>query len=165
MPKQKNITVAAELKEKVSKAKSLILTDYRGLTHKQSEELHRAVKKQGGEFVVVKNSLLKIASGNIETTGPTAVLFAYQDEIAPLKELAKLIKTTSLPKLKFGFIGAVGYDDKQLDTIAKLPSQDILQGQVVGHLASPIHGLLYTLNGNLQKLVYALGVIRDGKNN
>ncbi len=160
MPKAKNISVVTELKDKVEKAKSVVVTDYRGLTHKQAEDLHRKVKTIGGEYIVVKNSLLKIASNGIESTGPTAVLLSYEDEIAPLKELAKFIKATSLPKIKFSMMSGVRYDDKQTEAVAKLPGKQELQAQVVGRLSGPIYGLVYTLNGNLNKLVYVLSQIK-----
>lgn len=160
MPKAKNISVVSELKDRVAKAKSIVVTDYRGLTHKQAENLHRNVKKAGGEYLVVKNSLLRIASDGIESTGPTAVLFAYDDEITPLKELAKFIKTTTLPKIKFSFMSGVRYDDKQTETLSKLPGKLELQTMLVGRLSSPMYGLLYSLNGNLNKLVYVLSQIK-----
>lgn len=160
MPKTKNISVVNDLKDKFSKSKSLVVTDYRGLTHKQAEDLHRNVKKSGGEYLVVKNSLLKIASEGVESTGPTAVLFSYEDEIAPLKELAKFIKATTLPKIKFSIVSGARYDDKQTEAIAKLPGKQELQGMLVGRLSGPMYGLLYTLNGNLNKLVYVLSQIK-----
>lgn len=160
MPKAKNIQVVTDLKDKFSKSKSVVLTDYQGLTHKQAEELHRNVKKVGGEYLVVKNSLLKIASENIESTGPTAVLFSYEDEITPLKEMAKFIKVNSLPKIKSSVVGGNHYDTAQTETLAKLPGKLELQGMLVGRLSGPIYGLLYTLNGNLNKLVYVLSQIK-----
>ncbi len=161
MANAKNIAIASSLSEKLSKAKSVVLTNYRGLTHKQAEELHRNVKKVGGEFVVAKNSLLKIAGG-YQLTGPTGALLAYEDELAPLKELFKTVKSLSLPKVKFGFIGTKQYSDIEIETIAKLPSKEILRGQVVSRLSGPIYGLVYSLNYNLQKLVYVLGQIKKG---
>ena len=137
MPKPKNISVVSDLKDKVEKAKSVVVTDYRGLTHKQSEELHRNLQKVGGQFVVVKNSLWRIAAKDTgyklepsELTGPSAILLAYEDELAPLKELAKL------------------------------PGKDVLQTMLVSTMSRPIYDLLYTLNGNLNKLVYVLSQIK-----
>lgn len=168
MPKQKNITVATELKDKVNKAKSMVLVDYRGLTHKQAEELHHALAKVNGEFIVVKNSLLNIASKDTsfkmesaDLSGPTATLLAYDDELAPLKELFKTIKVLNLPTVKFGYIGGNKYDSKQVEQVAKLPGLDVLRGQVVSRLSGPMYGLLYTLNGNLNKLVYVLSQIKN----
>ena len=162
MASAKNIAIVASLKDKLSKAKSVVLTDYRGLTHKQSEELHRAVKKVGGEFVVAKNSLLRI-SGGYQATGPTGALIAYEDELAPLKELFKTIKALGLPKIKSGTIGGVVYDEADVTRIAKLPNQDVLRGQLVGQLNSPIYGFVYSLNYNLQKLVLVLSKVEGLK--
>lgn len=168
MPKPKNIQTVSGLKEKVGRAKSLILTDYRGLTHKQSEELHRAVKKVDGEFVIVKNSLLRIASQDTrykmqntkDLTGPTAALLAYGDELAPLKELYRTIKALSLPKVKFGIIAGKKYAEADVERVAKLPTKEVLQVQLVGRLSSPMYGLVYSLNFSLQKLAYVLGQIK-----
>ena len=174
MANAKNIAIVALLKEKLAKAKSVVLTDYRGLTHKQSEELHRNVKKAGGEFVVAKNSLLEIASQsstyNLEPrtlSGPTGAILAYEDELAPLKELFKTIKSWSLPagrqvpKIKFGTISGIVYNEVEIDRIAKLPSQDILRGKLVNQLNSPIYSLVYSLNFNIQKLVYVLEGVKN----
>lgn len=158
MANAKNIAIATSLKEKLSRAKSVVLTDYRGLTHKQAEELHRNVKKAGGEFLVAKNSLLKIAGG-WELKDPTAALLAYEDELAPLKELFKTIKTLSLPKIKFGFIDSKEYSKIEIETIAKIPSQEVLRGKLVSQLFSPLYGLAYSLNYNLQKLVFVLKAV------
>jgi large subunit ribosomal protein L10 len=168
MPKQKNLDSVAALSQKASKAKAVYLTDYRGLTHKQLEELHRTVKPSDAEYVVVKNSLLGIALKSInyklDTTtfpGPTAALFAYGDEITPLKDLFKFKKTTSLPKIKSGFVGTAVYGESELTRLAKLPGKQELYGQVVSRVSGPMYGLVYALGGNLQKLVYVLGKIRN----
>lgn len=165
--KQKNITIATELKDKLARAKAVILTDYRGLTHKQSEDFHRAVRTVDAEYVIVKNSLLARASSTTsyelranDLTGPTAALIAYGDEILPLKELAKFMKATTLPKIKFGFIGQTRYEGTDIDRFAKLPSKSELQGQVVSRLSSPLYGLAYSLNYNLAKFVYVIGQIK-----
>ncbi len=167
MPKAKNITSVSELKDKIGKTKGVVLTDYRGLTHKQLEDLHRKLRKVSGEYLVVKNNLLKIAARDTEyaesmsnLTGPTGAMFTYDDEISPIKELYKFIKATSLPKVKGGIISKKNYDEKEMAVVAALPSRDILVGQVVGGFQSPLSGFVSVLNGNLSKLVYVLGQIR-----
>lgn len=167
MPNAKNIDLVIELKDKVAKAKSLVIADYQGMTHKQAEQLHADLKMAGGEFVVVKNSLLRIASKDtaysMETNdlvGTNGALFSFEDELAPLKELVKFAKTTSLPKIKFGFVGGNRYDGKQIDTLSKLPGKQQLQGMVVSRMSGPLYGLVHVLNGNIQKLVYVLTNIK-----
>ncbi len=150
MPKQKNIATVAALSEKLKRAKGVVVTDYQGLTHKQMEALHGAVKKAGAEYVVVKNSLLNIASKKTVTSvGPTAVLLSYEDEFAPLKELFKFIKINSLPKVKKSLIGQTEYDAMETARIAGLPDK-------VGLIAQ----LMFTLNANTQKLAYLLTQIK-----
>ena len=166
MPKQKNIDSVVTLKEKVAKSKAVYLTDYRCLTHKQLETLHKQLRTVNADYVVVKNSLLKLSlTPNFDVkdtklTGPTAVLFAYGDEISPLKELFKFIKTTTLPKVSLGFVGSAKYDESEVTRLAKLPSKQELYGQVVSRVSGPMYGLVYALNGNLQKLVYVLSRIQ-----
>lgn len=167
MPKAKNIAVVAGLSKKLGRAKSLVLTDYRSLTHKQLEDLHKALKKVEAEYVVVKNSLLRIASASTAYSllptnliGPSAILLSYADEIAPLKELYKTIKTLSLPKIKLGFINGIVYNELEIDRIAKLPTKEVLRTQLVSQLNGPIYGFVFCLNYNLQKLVYILGQIK-----
>jgi large subunit ribosomal protein L10 len=167
MPNQKNLNIVSELKDKLARSKSLVVTDYKGLTHKQTEQLHRDVKKTGGEYLVAKNSLLKIAAKDngysleeVELKGTNGFLIGYEDEVSSIKELAKFIKTNTLPKIKFGFIGKNQYDGKQVEAIAKLPGKQELQGMVVSRLSGPLYGLMYALNGNIQKLVYVLNAIK-----
>lgn len=151
MPNAKNIDTVAKIKERLERAKSLVLTDYTGLTHKQLELLHKSVKNAGAEYVVVKNSLLKIASGKVTNcSGPTAALFSYDDELAAIKELFKFIKIHALPKVKEGTINGQAYEAEQIATLAVLPSRDVLLSQ-----------LLYLMKANLQKFVFVLGEVKN----
>jgi len=172
---QKTETVT-KLSDKFGRAKSFFLADYRGLTHQQLETLKKSLKKVEGEFVVAKNTLLRIAMkknatmDNVtmkqldkELTNPTAALFAYADEISAIKELAKFMKSTQLPKIKIGFFAnkiALGEDFQKL---ASLPTRDILLATLALRLKSPIYGLHRALNWNLQRLVTVLGNVKNQK--
>ncbi|MFH0864464.1 MAG: 50S ribosomal protein L10 [Candidatus Gottesmanbacteria bacterium] len=170
MKKQQKFATVEILKDKVSKAKSMVLTDYRGLTHKQLEEIKKAMKAIGAEFIITKNTLLKIS---LPTTnyqlpdtsleGPTATLFSYKDEIAPLSALAKFIKNFGLIKIKTGILNNKILSNEEVLKIAALPSRDILMATVVARLKSPIYGLHYSLNYNLQKLALVLKAASEKK--
>lgn len=165
MATQKKIQVVKELNEKLTRAKSVVLTDYRGLTHKQLEEFRKVLKKVDGEYLVAKNTLLKRAGnfgGEIEEhlKNPTAVLFSYRDEIAPLKELLKTVKKLRLPLIKAGLLESRILNVQEVETLARLPAKEVLLAQTAGALKSPIYGLHYTLNYNLQRLMYILSNIR-----
>lgn len=170
MKKENKVKVVEELKEKLSKAKSFVLTDYRGLTHRQIEKIKRALKETGADFLVTKNTLLTLALQQIpdskfqipDLTGPTATLFSYQDEIAPLSTLARFIKNFGLPKIKVGILGEKVLTGEEILRLASLPSREVLLTQLVRSLRSPFYRTTYTLNWNIQKLILVLN--KKGKN-
>lgn len=175
MPNQKNIDAVKSLTEKLKKARSVFLTDYRGLTHQQLEQLRRALKKVEAEFLVAKNTLIKIAlkankvadSDKIEAelNNPTATLVAYGDEIAAIKVLSDFIKKIQLPKVKLGLFDGKLATVADFDKLAALPTRDILLATLAARLKSPITGLHYSLKWNLNKFVYALNAVKSKKTN
>lgn len=192
--KQKKIETVGILEEKVRRAKGVVLTDYKGLTHQQLEALKKNLKTVEAELVVTKNTLMKRAIQNTRKTqqtsnsdnqtirqsdisespkhrftessefsGPTAALFAYGDIIAPLKELAKMIKLLKLPTIKLALLDGKMLDAQTALRLAALPSREVLIAQVVGGMKAPIYGLHRALSWNLQKLVMTLKAIESKK--
>jgi large subunit ribosomal protein L10 len=168
--RKKKEALVAELTEKVTRSKSIVFTDYQGLTHHQLERVKKTVKKLEAEYVATKNTLLKIAlKDKIDTakkdqfTGSTATLFIYNDIAAPLKELAAIIKELSLPKIKFGIFEGNIISENEVKKISNLPPLPVLRAQLLGQMQSPIQGLHRALNWNTQKLVLTLNAIKDKK--
>jgi len=166
---KKEQTVAV-LKEKLSRAKAVVLADQSGLSVTKLSELKKKLKGVDAELLVAKNTLLKIATNETGHSvadeilqGPTATLFAYGDEISPLKELTTFAKENEKPALKAGFLGTTLLSVERLNQLAKLPGKDVLRGKVVGSLYSPLYGIVGVLNGNLRNLVYALNAIKEQK--
>lgn len=166
----KNEEAVAALVEKLNKAKTIVLTDQSGLSVAISSELKKKLRNVDAESLVTKNTLLKIASkqtGHIipdeALEGPTAVLFAYGDEISPLKELTAFAKTNEKPFIKIGFLGKDLLTSERISQLAKLPSKETLRGQVVGGLYSPLYGIVAVLNANIRNLVYTIAAIKDQK--
>lgn len=166
MPNLKKFEQVKKIQEKVKKAKSMVFVDYKGLTHKQLEEIRKKLLQVKGEFKISKNTLLKIALNKKELkdlSGPTGVLFAYEDEISPLAEMALFIKKYQLPKIKLGFFNNTFYNETQVTKLSTLPSKTVLLSQLVGQIMSPLSGLVYVLNSNLQKLVLVLNEVKNKK--
>lgn len=168
--RQAKEAVVAELKDKVGRSKAIVLTNYQGMTHKQLEEFKKGLKAQGAELVVTKNTLLKIAIPQTEEATqlqdlnqPTAALFAYDDAILPLKELAKSIKAINLPAIKFGIFEGRIISDAEVTKLSTLPSRETLIAQTVGGLKAPLYGIHRALNWNLQKLVMTLAAVQAKK--
>jgi len=169
MATQKKIDTVTELTGKVAKAKSIVLADYRGLKHKQLEELRRALKKTDAEFTVTKNRLFSKALGDKAKSiegylkESTAALFAYADEVAPLAVLLKFFKAAGFGKTKGGLLGNKLLNEADVVTLAALPPRPILLGKLVAQLNAPIQGLHDALNWNLNKLVWALSAVKKSK--
>lgn len=156
---QKEETVT-KLQEKLGKAKSVVFADYRGLSMKQLSELRNQLRNQNAEFTITKNTLLKLALPTSNLEGPTATLFAYDDEISPIKILVKALKDAAIGKVKLGFLGEEALDETRIQYLASLPSKDELKSQTVGVLVTPLQGIVGVLQGNLRNLVYALSEIQ-----
>ncbi len=164
--------IVAKLIEKMAKAKSVVFTNYQGLSHKQLEELKRGLRGENAELTVTKNTLLKLALNSSQFKGyspedtsflenPTATLFVYNEVVAPLKQIARTIKSLGLPSIKFGIIDNQMLTGDQVLKLASLPVREVLLAQVVRGLESPIFGLHRALSWNLQKLVMTLSVIQQ----
>src|SRR3989344_6079820 len=159
--RQKKEVIVAELSEKVAKAKAMVFTNYQGMTHRQIEDLKKALKIVNAELVVAKNTLLTISLKDYkdkmqELQGATATIFAYQDVVEPLKALAKSIKTLTLPKIKFGIIEGSLLAEEEVIRLSALPSLEVLIAQFIGGMKSPLYGLHRALSWNMQKLVLTL---------
>lgn len=169
MATQKKIDKVNALTDKVGKAKSIILADYKGMKAKQLEELRKNLKKNDAELVIAKNSLMKRALGDsaqalTETlTQETAVVFSYKDEVAGVKELFKFLKVVNMGKAKGGLLSGKMLTAKEVETLSNLPSKEVLLGKLVGQLQAPISGLHHALSWNINKLVWALNSVKEKK--
>jgi len=166
--KQKEDSVA-KLSKQLSKAKSVVFADYKGLTMEQLSDLRDKLHDTNAELAITKNSLLKKAmpeTYNPQPTtyqGPTATLFIYDDEISSLKILVKTLKDATIGRIKSGFFGNVFLDEAKILQLAALPTKLELRGKTIGVLAAPLQGMISVLNGNLRNLVYALNQIKLSK--
>lgn len=167
-----NKQIVATLREKIAKAKSIVVTDYIGLKANDINNLRSTMKNAAAEIAVSKNTLMKIAlkEENITSAelandleGPTAVLFSYKDPVQPIKVLFDFIKKVELPKIKSGFFDGQYTTATQIETISKLPTREVLIAQFVGGLKSPLNGIVGAFSGVQRKFVYAIAAIADKK--
>jgi len=172
MLKNEKVTLVENLTKDLKEAKSLVLVNYTGLNVKAQQELKKRLNEVDSHMVVIKNTLLKRASeaakldaGMVKDEvlqGQTALIIANGDEVAPIQVLGKFAKEfvseagLPLPKFKVGIVDGTFQDEASLSKLSTLPSRNILLGQLLGALVSSEYGLVATLNGNLQKLVYIL---------
>ncbi len=160
----------SQMKEKIEKAKVAIVTDYKGLSVEEITKLRREIQKEDGDYMVTKNTLAKIAIKGTEyevlsdaLTGPVAIAFGFEDQVAPAKALAKFIKES-----KKGEILAAAMDGKLLSAaeakaLASLPSKQEIYAKMLGCINSPASGIANSINAVMSSLTRAMAAVRDQK--
>ena len=143
----------AQVREKIQKAKSVVLIDYRGLSVAQDTEMRTTLRKENVEYKVIKNRImlraLKLAGYegfDKILEGPTAVAFGYEDAVAPAKILADTAKKLNKMALKGGVAEGKILDEKAMAALAKIPAKPVLVGQLLGLLTNPMRSLAVALS-------------------
>jgi Ribosomal protein L10 len=160
----------AEMKEKLSQGKGIVLADYRGISVALDTKLRRQMREAGVEYRVAKNAFTRIAAEELgisgldeHLTGPVAIAISYEDAVAPAKVLAGFSKENKVLKLKAGILDGKVINADEVNALAELPSKEVLLAKLMGSMNAPISGFVNVLHGNLRGLVCALDAIRAQK--
>lgn len=164
MPTEKKEKIVQGLEEVFSKATVGVITDYRGLKTPELNLLRRKLRENNAEYKVVKNSLAQIAAkktghGYLDDTlkGPVGVAFGYGDAANTVKVISDFLRTSkSSLKMSWGFMDERVLSGQELDTLAKLPSREVLLAKVVGGMQAPIYGIVSVLAAPLRGLAQVL---------
>lgn len=157
-----------EIKEKISKAQSVVLVDYRGLNVEQLTELRSEYRKAGVEYKVYKNTMMRFAfkdagleEFNEYLKGPSAIAFGYDDPVQAAKITSKFAKENAKLEIKAGIVDGKVIDVDGVNSLASLPSREVLIAQVLGGLNSPIQGFANVLQGTIRGLATVLNAIAE----
>ena len=154
--------VVEELTARLKAADTLLVADYRGLTMPQIDELRSRLLESGARFTVVKNTLTRRAAEAAGTEalltlldGPSAIAFleADGDMVAAAKALADSARETNVLEIRGGILQGRAMTAEEVETLAKLPPEDVLRGQVLGAIIAPLTALAGLLSAPLQNLV------------
>jgi large subunit ribosomal protein L10 len=144
MPTEAKQAAVAELREQLQANRTLIVSEYRGLTVRELQEIRRALRKQDVSYRVVKNRLMKIAAadsiGSVldsMLTGPTAIAFG-QDEGATAKAVIDTMRPYKTVRITGGLLGDRAIDAGEVTRLAALPSRETLLSQIAGAFAAPM---------------------------
>ena len=171
MPPAKKEATIEELRQKLGASKNLFFTNYAGLTVEDITKLRNELRKDGSStYGVVKNTLFSIAAGDDLASkfeaflaGPTAIVFAGDDPVAPAKALKTFSDAGKPVDIKAAYIDGQIVDAKAVAQLASLPPKIELLAKLVGSLKSPLYGLVTVLSGNQSGLVRVLNSIREQK--
>ena len=137
--------VVNEIKDKLERAQSAIVVDYRGITVAEADLLRKRMREANVEYKSYKNTMVRRAvQGTVYEAladalkGPSAFAFGYEDATAPAKILDKSIKEFKKMEIKAGVIDGQYYDAAGVGVIAQLPSRDELIAKLLGSFQAPI---------------------------
>jgi large subunit ribosomal protein L10 len=170
MNRDQKAAAIAEIAANIDESQAVFAVDYRGISVPQVAELRSKLREADATFKVVKNSLTERAADEVgaETLkqlleGPTALTFVRGDVATAAKAVADYGRATQLLPFKGGLMDGAAIDPDQIRSLSRLPSREVLYGQLVGVVASPIGGLVRSLGGLLGGLAVALGQVREKK--
>ena len=163
-------SVVEGVKEKMQAAQSMVLIDYRGLTVAEVTDLRNRCRKEGVEYAVIKNTMIRKAAEELGIEGldpmlhgPTAVAFGMTDAVAPAKNLVNFIKDVKKTEIKCGVMEGKVLDVKGVEALAELPPKEVLIAKMMGSLNAPITNFVGVLSATLRSLVYAIEAVRKQK--
>jgi large subunit ribosomal protein L10 len=164
----RKVASVEHLTEMLAKATSAVVTDYRGLTVRQLEDLRGKLRADGIDYIVVKNTLARraaVASGSDDfasvLTGPVGLAIGYGDLSAPARILFEHFRSTRTLPLVAGLAEGQVLDADEVRTLAELPSRDILLSRLAGALLGPLSTLAAALNSPQSTLAATLEAYRD----
>ncbi|MEE8335165.1 MAG: 50S ribosomal protein L10 [Candidatus Neomarinimicrobiota bacterium] len=170
MPNEKNIQSVERLTDVMGKAKAIYITDYLGLNVEDITELRNLFYRESVDFLVAKNTLLKIAAKNNQIegldeflNGPTAMAISYEDPVSPAKIIKKFAQNRTLPQVKGILFEGEVLAGTEFNRIADLLNKEQLLAQLAALLKSPLTKLAMTLKAPMTNLGYALNSIKENK--
>ncbi|MCD8069606.1 MAG: 50S ribosomal protein L10 [Lachnospiraceae bacterium] len=139
--------IVAEISETVRDAQSVVLVDYKGLTVEQDTQLRRKLREENISYKVYKNTLMNFAFKGTDfeqlapyLNGPSAIAVSSADATAPARVITDFVKANKLTNLeiKAGVVEGQVYDAAGMQSIASIPSREVLLSRLLGSMQSPI---------------------------
>lgn len=175
-PRSDKVAVVDEVREKLGSSDAVVFTEYRGLTVTQMAELRRALAGGGGEYRVLKNTLVRIAAKSLDhgdaldekLTGPTALAFVGQrpdgtpgDPVVVAKALKAFAKANPELVIKGGLLGDNVLSTEEINALAEVAPREELLARFAGGLAAPMRNMAALLNAMTTNFAYGLQALID----
>ena len=170
MNRDEKVTIVSDLSESFNRAKFAVVADYCGLKVSEFQKIRIELRNCNSEIRVAKNTLLKRAvtdTGNAalsdDFSGTTAVIMAYSDPVEPAKVVTKFANDNEKFKIRSATLDGEKIGLDKIIALSKLPSKEVLLGQLLSTWKSIPTGLVQVLSGVPRTFVYALQAIKDQK--
>src|SRR4051794_10472521 len=168
MNREQKAAAIAEIVAQIKESDAVFAVDFRGISVPQAADLRTRLRDADASFRVVKNTLTERAADEAGAEmlkplleGPTALTFVRGDAALAAKAIATFTRETQLLTFKGGMLDGDSLEAEQIIAISRFPARDVLYGQLVGMVASPITGLARGLNALLSGVAIALGKVHQ----
>jgi len=168
LTRQQKQEIINDLKDKISRQKTMVFVDFTGLKVKDISGLRKKLKKSDSLFKVSKKNLLKIALKDFssslvqkieELEGELGVIFGFGDEILPAKIVYNLASKNENLKILGGFFEGKFIEKKIVIELGQIPTREELLAKLVGSISAPISNFVNVLEGNIKGLICVLSAI------
>ena len=169
MNRDQKAAVVDEIAGQIEAAQAIFAVDYRGISVSQIAELRAKLRESDTRFRIVKNSLSERAADKAGAEalrplleGPTALALVGGDAAMAAKALNDTARAlNNLIEFKGGLMDGNALSADDVRAIARLPTRDVLNAQLVGTIAAPLSGLVRTLNALIAGVAIQLQAIAD----
>lgn len=169
MPTEAKQRTVEELRGYLSQSRTMIVSEYRGLSVKEIADIRIALRKQDVTYRVVKNRLMRIAAeGSVGEAlsplleGPTAIAFGT-DEAATAKAFLDAVKPFKVVKVTGAVLGDRAIDAGGVQRLAELPSREVVLAQVAGTVTAPLSTMAGLLAAPLRDIAGLVSALHDQK--
>jgi large subunit ribosomal protein L10 len=149
--KEKKREVVAQYQDWMEQSQAMVVTEYVGLTVKDLDDLRAKIREAGGEFHIVKNTLVKLALENVDLPiedqlflGSTAIGFAFEDPPALAKAISDFSKETDFLKVKCGYLDKRMMAPEEVKALANMPPLPVMRATLLSTLLTPASQLART---------------------
>ena len=169
MPTQEKVETIEDFKTRLDGAKTVLVTEYRGLTVQQLSDLRKQLRGVSASYKIIKNRLAKLAMTDSDLSklgphlkGPTGMVISKEDPVAVAKALHTFARTNQALAIKAGFIEGQVLPPADLKALSELPTKDAIRSQIIGAIQGPLAQLVWLLQATQRDLAYVLA--ERGKN-
>jgi len=169
VPTQEKQDTIEDFKSRLDGAKTVLVTEYRGLTVQQLSDLRKQLRGVSAQYKIIKNRLAKLAMTDTDLSklgphlkGPTGMVISREDPVAVAKALHTFAKTNQALAIKAGFVEGQVLPAAELKALSELPTKDAIRAQIIGAIQGPLAQLVGLLKAAPRELAYVLS--ERGKN-
>ena len=170
MARPEKVAVVEEIKEKLESAEAVFITEYRGLTVGQQQELRRSLTRADAEYKVFKMSLARLAAEEsglndllVWLEGPTAIAFSTGDPVPAAKSLKEFSDSNDSLVIKGGLLAGATLDAAEVRRLADIEPRDVLLAKLAGAMSAPMSKLAGLMQAMLRQPVTAVQQLLEKK--